>query len=166
MPGVLQEWLIARGMTDAWAAQVAMATGIVGVGLVAVLANVVSKQILVRAVQRWTARTTTTWDDRLVARRVFHRLSHLAPALVIYHFSPAVLAGQQAAILEPEERRIQRALLDEQRAAGDLLDPQQHGVAVERPERDGLEDEQVQGSGQQSGARRHGRLLACLGVTS
>ncbi|HUF46423.1 MAG TPA: mechanosensitive ion channel domain-containing protein [Vicinamibacterales bacterium] len=91
MFGVLQGWLIERGVGEAWAAEVAMAIEATGVVLLAVLANVIAKRVVVQALQHWTARTTLTWDDRLVARRVFHRLSHLAPALVIYHFAPAVL---------------------------------------------------------------------------
>jgi hypothetical protein len=45
-------------------------------------------------------------------------------------------------VLQAVERRIERALLDLQRPAGDLPDPQQHAVAVQLAERDGLEDEQ------------------------
>ena len=33
------------------------------------------------------------WDDVIVKRRLFHRLSHLAPALVIYVFAQPVLDG-------------------------------------------------------------------------
>ncbi|MDP1570677.1 MAG: mechanosensitive ion channel [Vicinamibacterales bacterium] len=69
-----------------------LAIAITGVVMLAVLANVVAKQVVVRALQQWTERSRSSWDDRLVQRRVFHRLSHLAPALVIYHFAPLVLA--------------------------------------------------------------------------
>ena len=33
------------------------------------------------------------WGDVIVKRRLFHRLSHLAPALVIYVFAQPVLDG-------------------------------------------------------------------------
>ena len=42
------------------------------------------------------------------------------------------------------ERRVQRALLNLKLVAGNLLDAQEHAVAVERSERDGLEDEKVE----------------------
>jgi hypothetical protein len=54
-------------------------------------------------------------------------------------------------MLEPVERGIQRALLNLQRVARDLLDAQQDPVAVRRAERDRLEDEQVERTLQQLG---------------
>jgi miniconductance mechanosensitive channel len=36
-------------------------------------------------ISRVAARTKTLWDDILMEKRVFHRLSHLAPALVLWH---------------------------------------------------------------------------------
>jgi protein involved in polysaccharide export with SLBB domain len=47
-------------------------------------------------------------------------------------------------MLEAVQRRIQRTLLDLQRVAGQLLDTQQDSVAVQRSERDGLQDEEVE----------------------
>lgn len=46
--------------------------------------NYIAKQVLVTAMHRIAARTQTEWDDYFVRRRVFTRLSHIAPALVIY----------------------------------------------------------------------------------
>jgi hypothetical protein len=60
-----------------------------------------------------------------------------------------------AATLEAVERGVERALLDQQRAARDLLDAQQHAVAVQGAERDGLEDEHVERAGQQVSAGGH-----------
>ena len=42
---------------------------------------------------RTLGRYTTAWDDIIVKRRVFHRLLHLAPALVVYVFAEPVLDG-------------------------------------------------------------------------
>ena len=50
----------------------------------ACVANLVAKKVLVRLLRRVASKTRTGWDDALVQRRVFHRLSHLAPGLVIY----------------------------------------------------------------------------------
>jgi hypothetical protein len=48
-------------------------------------------------------------------------------------------------MLQAEERGIERALLDGELIAGDLLDAQENAVAVERAERDRLQDEHVEG---------------------
>lgn len=48
-------------------------------------ANEVTRRILIRIIQRLTRQTRTTWDDRLFQRKVFARIAHLAPALVVYY---------------------------------------------------------------------------------
>src|ERR1035438_1919151 len=53
------------------------------------------------------------------------------------------LALEQTLVLQTEQSGIQRALLDVERASGDLLDAQQHAIAMTRPERNGLQDQQV-----------------------
>jgi miniconductance mechanosensitive channel len=89
----LQVWLLDYGFTAPQAAASTIAIGLAGVLLLAVLANAIAKRIFVRGLERLTERTSSTWDDLFARRQVFHRLSHLAPAIVIYHFAPDVLAG-------------------------------------------------------------------------
>jgi miniconductance mechanosensitive channel len=48
------------------------------------LANFVAKVIIRKVVTRIVMKTTTTWDDIFLEQKVFTRLSHLAPALVIW----------------------------------------------------------------------------------
>ena len=52
--------------------------------LLAWATNVVARQIFLRLVQRVARSTQSTWDDRLIERRVFHKLANVAPALVTY----------------------------------------------------------------------------------
>src|SRR6516164_8985390 len=51
---------------------------------------------------------------------------------LVFRFSP--IAGDPASMLETIKRRIERALLDLEAISGNLLDSQQHAVAVQRPE--------------------------------
>jgi miniconductance mechanosensitive channel len=48
------------------------------------LANLITKAIILRVVTRIVNRTTNTWDDIFLEQKVFTRLSHFAPALVIW----------------------------------------------------------------------------------
>ena len=98
MSELLHTWLAARGVEEAVAAQLVTLVEIAGVVLVAILANFIAKKVVVSQIQRLSARTALTWDDVLIRRGVFHRLSHLAPALVIYHFSSTVLADSPRAM--------------------------------------------------------------------
>jgi hypothetical protein len=46
--------------------------------------------------------------------------------------------------LESVERRVQRALLDAELTAGDLLHAQEHAIPVQLSQRDGFQDQQVE----------------------
>ena len=61
-----------------------LVAGWVGVLFLAVVANFVARRVIVRGMHAVVSRTKTRWDDVLVEHRVFERLSHLAPALVVY----------------------------------------------------------------------------------
>jgi miniconductance mechanosensitive channel len=63
----------------------------VGVAILAWLSNLLAKRVILRAVHHVIRRTRTDWDDALLQRKVFSRLSHLAPALVIWAMAPLVL---------------------------------------------------------------------------
>jgi miniconductance mechanosensitive channel len=48
------------------------------------VSNLIAKSIILHVVTRIVKRTTTTWDDVFLEQKVFTRLSHFAPALVIW----------------------------------------------------------------------------------
>src|SRR6185437_6424162 len=54
------------------------------------------------------------------------------------------LGGDEAAILEPAERRIERTFLDAEDVVGRLLDPARDGVAVRGRDEEGFEDEDTE----------------------
>jgi len=54
------------------------------------VANLIAKRVLLGIVHAFAERTKTDWDDRIVERKVFHCLSHLAPGMVIYSLAPLV----------------------------------------------------------------------------
>lgn len=51
------------------------------------LSNLVAKTIILQIVTRIVKRTTSKWDDIFLEQKVFTRLSHLAPALVIWEMA-------------------------------------------------------------------------------
>jgi miniconductance mechanosensitive channel len=48
------------------------------------LSNLIAKAIILQVVTRIVKKTSTTWDDVFLEQKVFTRLSHFAPALVIW----------------------------------------------------------------------------------
>ena len=88
MHQTIQQWLVSHG-TSASAAGVLSWIGLaVAVLILAWLANFVAKRIVLALVSYFVRKSKTTWDDALYRRKVFERLSHLAPALVIYYAAP------------------------------------------------------------------------------
>jgi miniconductance mechanosensitive channel len=63
----------------------AQATGLLLLGLAAYAADKLARKLLITTVDRVVARTTFKWDDTLHEYRVFERLAHLAPAVVVYY---------------------------------------------------------------------------------
>lgn len=52
--------------------------------ILAYLADILVKKIIVSSINRLAKRSKNKWDDVFVEQKVFNRLAHLAPALVIY----------------------------------------------------------------------------------
>ena len=67
-----------------------VAASIAALLVVALLADLITKQILLRLVRGLTKRTVQTWDDALVEHNVFGRLAQIIPALVIYLGIPVI----------------------------------------------------------------------------
>lgn len=58
-------------------------TALISIILLSILVNFIAKRIIVASLTSISKKTKSKFDDYLVNRKVFHKLSHLAPALVI-----------------------------------------------------------------------------------
>jgi len=58
----------------------------------------IARRVLLVLVHRAVRKSKATWDDVLLERGVFSRLSHIAPAVVIYAMAPVVFAGYDRAV--------------------------------------------------------------------
>ncbi len=80
----LSNWLVAQGLGSGSAHNVAWPLAAVIVLLLAFVSNYIAKRFLLGAVSFLVKKSQTEWDDTLQRQKVFSRLSHLAPAMVIY----------------------------------------------------------------------------------
>lgn len=86
---LIKNWLLEQG-ADGWVAEYASwAAAFVAVILLAVIANYVTRKVLLAMLSYVIKRTKTRWDDALLERRVLQRAAHVAPALVFYWFAAA-----------------------------------------------------------------------------
>jgi len=75
------------------APHLALTLAIICLAVLAVLANIITKYVIVGVIRKIIAKSSSSRDDILARRKVFSRLSHLAPALVIYALGPQFLDG-------------------------------------------------------------------------
>ena len=96
----------------------------VAVLVIAWLSNFITKRVIVRGVRIVVDKTKATWDDVFVEHHVFERLSHLAPALVVYVAAPVLLEGTQNEIYPDYLRRLANVwmIIAGARAFGAFLD--------------------------------------------
>nr|MBN2276562.1 mechanosensitive ion channel [candidate division Zixibacteria bacterium] len=79
-----RDWLISIGVSTHLADYLGWIGMALAVLILALIANYIAKRILVAGVGYFVQKTKTRWDDALVENKVFTRLSHFAPALIIY----------------------------------------------------------------------------------
>jgi len=86
---LLKSWLENQGL-EGWVAEYTSWAAVVLVVIVlAIIVNYVAKKILLVVLGFLIKKTRTRWDDALLERRVLHRASHVAPALVVYWYAAA-----------------------------------------------------------------------------
>ncbi len=90
---LIENWLGQQNLDAATALVLTRILAYVFVIFLSVLANLVAKRVILSVVRSLVSRSRTDWDDVLVQRRVFTKLSHLAPALVLYTLMPLALEG-------------------------------------------------------------------------
>jgi len=85
---LLQKW----GLDPVQASTVHIAFGIVNILLLAWLADIITRRIIIVFISRAVARTKTIWDDILLEKKVFKRIAHLAPSMVLWYSVGHVLS--------------------------------------------------------------------------
>lgn len=60
---------------------------VVLIGLLCIVANFISKKIVIRIITRIIKNANVEWGQIILDRKVFRKLSHIVPALIIYSFA-------------------------------------------------------------------------------
>ena len=86
-------FLVTQGVNPATANSLAIGILTVLAIVLSIIANIVAKRLILKGLAHIIIRTETKWDDIFLERKVFDKLSHLAPAVVLYVMMPLVLEG-------------------------------------------------------------------------
>jgi miniconductance mechanosensitive channel len=80
----LKDLFLDAGLSNALASFLSTVGLVFIVLILSWLSNFIAKTIILKVLTRIVKKTTSTWDDIFLEHKVFTRLSHLAPALVIW----------------------------------------------------------------------------------
>ncbi|MHA0856779.1 mechanosensitive ion channel family protein [Paenibacillus sp. CMAA1364] len=67
---------------------------IVVIAGICIVANYITKKIVLKIIVRMITNNKYTWDKVILEKKVFHKLSHIVPAFIIYHFGSVFPAYQ------------------------------------------------------------------------
>ncbi len=81
---LIRGWFESLGLEGLLLTSLSWIAVVVGVFLLAVIANLMTKRILLTSLKYVIKRTKTKWDDALLERNVLQRAAHVAPALIFY----------------------------------------------------------------------------------
>lgn len=65
------------------------------IAVICMIANFITQKIVIRVITKIVTKTKFKWDNMILERKVFHKLSHIVPAIIIYSFSSIFPSHQQ-----------------------------------------------------------------------
>lgn len=80
----LEQWLLNNGVNETFAQLFKVGISLAVIVILALIADYITRKIILVFVARIAKKTETEWDDILVERKFFHMLAHFSPALVVY----------------------------------------------------------------------------------
>ncbi|MCL4159900.1 UNVERIFIED_CONTAM: hypothetical protein GTU68_053174 [Idotea baltica] len=86
MLDLLRNWIVNQGLDLSAADILARGTIFVLIIILSIIAYLLAKHFILKGLTAIISRTATQWDDVLLRKKVFNRLAHLAPAIVMYLF--------------------------------------------------------------------------------
>ena len=81
--------LIEFGLSPLFADYLSVALMIIFIVIICLIANFITKKIVIRFITHIVNNNKYQWDNILLEKKVFHKLSHIVPAIIIYYFAEA-----------------------------------------------------------------------------
>lgn len=79
--------LLGYGVDPAWVNTFSFVILIVFITLICILANFITQKVIIRFINHIMSKYKFKWDNILIERKVFRKLSHFVPAIIIYYFA-------------------------------------------------------------------------------
>ena len=88
----LEYWISLLNLPDNLHTIVVKTVIVAVVIILCILVDIVTRKVVAAILHKIILRTKTTWDDVIVNRGVLNRLSHIAPAVVVYFLGPLIFS--------------------------------------------------------------------------
>ncbi|MCQ6562261.1 mechanosensitive ion channel family protein [Paenibacillus mendelii] len=95
--GFIKDQLDGYGMSEQTIGYLSNIIMVVWIAVVCILANFITKKIVLKTIIHIVHNNRYTWDNIIVEKKVFHKLSHLVPAIIIY-YSASIFPAYQTLI--------------------------------------------------------------------
>ena len=96
---IIENWIINQGFTGLSTANILARSIVLGlIILLSFIADLLAKRFIISGLTAIVSRTKTKWDDVILNKKVFNRIAHLAPAMIIYLSNSIPLEGYELAI--------------------------------------------------------------------
>nr|WP_106783165.1 mechanosensitive ion channel family protein [Lysinibacillus timonensis] len=79
--------LVGYGVGDTWADYLSVTIMIAAIAIICIIANFITKKVVIRFITHIVNNNKYKWDKILLERKVFHKLSHIVPAVIIHYFA-------------------------------------------------------------------------------
>lgn len=89
----LTDKLVVLGINQTIASITTIIALLILIFLLSVAANYIAKKLILSVLKSFVRKSKTIWDDILLEKKVFNRLSHFAPAIVIHYLIGIALEG-------------------------------------------------------------------------
>ncbi|KOP81526.1 mechanosensitive ion channel family protein [Cytobacillus solani] len=83
----ISEWLSEYDLNPTVVKYLSTIIMILFIAIICIAANFITKKIVIRIITHIVNNNKYQWDNMLLERKVFHKLSHFVPAIIIYNFS-------------------------------------------------------------------------------
>jgi len=97
MIGFIMNWFTRYGVDVNMARVLSNGIVVIFIMLLCVLANFITKKVVLRVLSLFINKNKFKWDNVMLDRKVFHKLSQIVPAIIIYSF--ATVFSQQMSII-------------------------------------------------------------------
>ena len=94
---LIAQWLTHTGLDEGWSNLAARGVFTGVILLLGLFADFIARGLVVRSLSSAIRNSRWRWDDALLRRNVLRRISHFAPAIVIYLLAPVALEGYDSA---------------------------------------------------------------------